>query len=175
MNALHRLTKELLEAMSRSQQCSYGRRAPTKASSTDFQRIRREIKLFLDVEPECERAWRLLRQVEEALLRYAAALEAHSRAMRLSGKRSRKDLKTLARLKQNVQDWSDLDLSPSELHELGEFLERQQERVANNRGTELTEEWLIGRFGETGLLRLDSLRRRGGFSDLLILNNLVRG
>ena len=175
MNALHRLNKELLEAMSRSQQCSCGRRAPSKASSRDFQRIRREVKLLLDVEPECEQGWRTLRQVEEALLRYSAALEAHSHAMRLAGKHSRKDLKILARLKQNAKDWSDLYLSPSELRELGEYLEQHHGRLTDNRGTELTEEWLIARFGETGLVRLDSLRHRGGFSDLLILNNLVRG
>jgi hypothetical protein len=118
---------------------------------------------------------RLLSQVEECLLNYSAARLSLERAMSLSGRKGKKDMKRLALLNEYENQWRGLGLTPSQLDDLGKYLSVKLAGHACDHTLRFTLEWLHEADHRKSKGVIEALRNRGGFCDCEVLNNVVRG
>jgi hypothetical protein len=119
---LAELQQLLIEGQRRSMQGSYMRRNPAATSIPFLLKARSGLKEYIRENETDAQAWRLLSQAEECLLNYVAARQCLERAMSLSERKDKKDLKRLALLKEGEFAWTELKLTPAQLEELGQFL-----------------------------------------------------
>lgn len=173
---LMQLREVLLQGIRLSKQRSYGRRKPASPAIPYLAEARSGLRSFVETQPNSIDAWRLLSQAEECLLHYREAIDCLQTAMRLEGKRDKRDLKRLAGLHNWVEEWQKLPLTPAELHNLGDFLvEMGCDDEANGRSLRFTREWLEKRQCDFPGTVLTALGHRGGFTDFQVLHNVVRG
>jgi hypothetical protein len=101
---MHKTLDELRELLAQgrllSGQGSYDRQAPALESKPLLLEAQTKLRAYTDAHPDDEQGWRLRSQAEECVLNFTMALHCLERAMELSGKRERKDLKNLARLQE---------------------------------------------------------------------------
>jgi hypothetical protein len=99
-----RSLNELREILARgrrlSGQSSYDREAPARESLPDLFDAQTGLREYTDEHPDDEAGWRLRAQAEECVTNYTVAIRCLERAIDLSGRRDRKDLKVLARLRE---------------------------------------------------------------------------
>jgi tetratricopeptide (TPR) repeat protein len=156
-------------------QGSYKRRNPTKAAVPYLEAARHGLREFVQQDSRSSEAWRLLAQAEECLLNYREAIDCLERAMHLENRRDRKDLKKLALLKEYLADWEDLPLTPQQLQDLGGFLvQAGVEDERKGRSLQFTQQWLSRNGIPKPETVIEALRRRGGFTDFMVLYNVVR-
>lgn len=95
--------------------------------------------------------------------------------MSLLEQKDRKDLKRLALLKEYEAQWAELSLTPSQLDELGSYLQSRLTEKGCDHTLRHTQEWLqnIGTGNKKGVI--DALRNQGGYCDCEVLNNVVSG
>jgi hypothetical protein len=133
------------------------------------------LKDYVEAHENEAEGWRLLSQVEECLLNYAAARHGFQTAMSLSDQKDKKDLKRLALLKECESQRSDLHLTPAQLAELGNHLRARLSKNRCNHTLRFTDEWLK----RAGVRKLkgvvDALRNQGGYCDREVLDNVVVG
>jgi hypothetical protein len=96
---LHELQRLLARGRQLSGQSSYDRQAPARRAKPLLFEAQTELRAYTDEHPLDEAGWRLRAQAEECVTNYSAAIRSLERAMELSGRRDRKDLKVLARLR----------------------------------------------------------------------------
>jgi hypothetical protein len=167
---------ELLQAMKLSRQSSYVRRLPADIAIPLLQDIRQRLNILIREEPTNSRAWRLLSLTEECLLNYHEAIQCLATVRDLEGGISKKDRKRLANLKEAMEYWSELPLSPRELSELGKYLESVSAQSSLEVGSfEWTTRWLQNSQELDSISVLELLRTQGITSDFQVLHNLVRG
>lgn len=168
------LRAEVLAGIRASMQGSYARRAPAHSSMPYLVHAREELLGFLRDSPNSVEGWELLSQVEECLLNYPRAIQCLQKATDLSSRRDRRSLKRLVRMEEAIAEWSEISLSPDQLRALGEYLVQcGAGEELYGRTLEFTTTWLEENdlnVEET----LQSLRKRGAFTDFLILHNVVR-
>jgi len=100
---IDRLKKILRAGMRGSKQTSYDRGEPARKSLADLVEARAGLKRYVESAPKDTEGWRLLSLAHECCLDYSSARRCLERAMELSGKRDRKDLKRLALLREGEQ------------------------------------------------------------------------
>lgn len=79
--------------------------------------------MIVQERPGDREAWRLLAEAEEALLDYQNARIALERAVALPPGADKRDVKTLALLREYEAWWGGLRLTPDQLEQLGGHLE----------------------------------------------------
>jgi hypothetical protein len=167
------LRAELLSSIRSSMQSSYARRAPEESSMPCLVRARAGLREFLLDHPQSAEGWEMLSRAEECLLNYPEAIRSLREAMALSGKRDRRSLKRLALMQEAVSEWSELPLTPSQLRALGEYLvQHGASEERHGRTLEFTTRWLKDNELDSGNV-LESLGKRGGFTDFQVLHNVV--
>ncbi len=170
------LRDQLLVGIQNSKQGSYSRRVPAKAALPHLIKARDGLRSFVDRSPDNGECWRLLSQAEECLLNYPAAISALEKAISRGDTKSRKDAKRMALLKEYAVQWNQLLLSPAQLESLGDTLRAANVNDnADGRTLRLTKKWLEDQDVANPEAVLDALRARGGYSDFLVLFNVVRG
>ena len=97
---LEELQQLLAHGRQLSGQTSYERKAPAHRAKPHLFEVQTELRAYTDEYPEDEAGWRLRAQAEECVTNYAAAIRCLERAMELSGRRDRTDLKVLVRLRE---------------------------------------------------------------------------
>jgi hypothetical protein len=167
-----------LEAMLRqgqrlSMQGSYDRRAPSAEAVPLLVRARDGLKELTSRGPSEAHVWQLLSLAHEALLEYGAALAAAGEAIRLSGRKEKRDLKRLAQLRESAALWSEMPLSPTQLAQLGDFLREKLHGGTGERSLRWTESWLSEQRIPEPAKVIAALRNRGGFTDFEVLANVV--
>jgi hypothetical protein len=98
--SLEELREMLARAQRLSQEGSYERILPTGQARSDLLEAQTGLREYTKESPDDEVAWRLQALAEECVTNFKAAITCLERAMELSGKRTKKDLKTLARLQE---------------------------------------------------------------------------
>jgi len=170
---LRSLEEMLRQGQRLSMQGSYDRRAPAAGAVPFLVRARDGLKELTSRTPGEARVWQLLSLAHEALLEYGAALAAAGEAIRLSGRKEKRDLKRLAQLRESAALWSEMPLSPTQLAQLGEYLRGKLGGGTGERSLRWTESWLLEqRIPEPGKV-IAALRNRGGFTDFEVLANVV--
>jgi predicted Zn-dependent protease len=101
---LEELQQLLAQGRVLSGQSSYERQAPASRAKPHLFEAQTELRKYTDDHPEDEAGWRLRAQAEECVTNYLAAIRCLERAMELSGRRDRKDLKALIRLRECAAD-----------------------------------------------------------------------
>lgn len=95
---------ELREVLARgrmaSGQGSYDRKSPARCSLPDLFEAQTGLREYTKEQPDDETGWRLRAQADECVTNYSEAIRSLERAIELSGRRDRKDLKNLARLRE---------------------------------------------------------------------------
>jgi len=152
----------LTEATLATGQGSYERRSPKGESVPLLMQVRSRLIRYMENREPTADSWRLLAHAEECLLHYAAARRCLERAIALSGMRDKKDLKKLALYQQNEEKWKDLILTPTQLKELGDFLEQKQNEALFERSFKWTKTWLQLKGISDAESVLEGLRRNGG-------------
>ena len=82
-----------------SGQMSYERKLPARKARPDLFAAQTGLREYTKEYPDDEMGWRLRALAEECVTSFKAAIHCLEHAMTLAGQRSKKDLKTLARLK----------------------------------------------------------------------------
>jgi hypothetical protein len=175
-NILDQFEDLLLDAIRRSGQASYSRRASPQDVLIDLGSLARKVESIIEEEGASSRACRLLSQIYECMLNYRSAAIHLEQAMTIDGRKERKDLKRLARLRESHREWTACPLLPTELSKLGEFLSSSganDPSIATN--LDLTTKWLKANTLEDVNAVLEHLRTRGVTTDFQVLNNVVRG
>lgn len=164
-----------MAAIEASGQGSYHRRAPSETAIPVLEKVRVGVIRYMENHEPCEESWRLLAQAEECLLHYTAAKRCLERAMDLSGRRGKRDLKKLALYREYEEQWREIRLTPEQLKELGAFLERKRQDAGLDRSFRWTLAWLRtqGISDHEGVL--EGLRMVGGYNDFDVLANVVHG
>jgi hypothetical protein len=163
----------LIEGQRRSMQGSYMRRNPAPGAIPFLLEVRSGLKEYVEAHETEAQAWRLLSQAEECLLNYAAARRCLEKAVTLSERKDKKDLKRLALLKEYESQWADLNLTPTQLAELGNHLRARLSEQGCDHTFRFTQEWLqASNVGKTKGV-MDALRNRGAYCDCEVLNNVV--
>ena len=142
MSELDDFRQILLNGQRLSMQGSYDRRKPAEKSLPYLIEARDGLAAFVHEDKTNAEGWRLLSLAEECLLHYRAAVRFLERAMELSGRREKKDLKRLARLEEYAGEWSRLGLTPTRLRELGDYLDARLGEQGCDRSLRLTRQWL---------------------------------
>jgi hypothetical protein len=154
-------------------QSSYARRAPEESSVPCLVRARAGLRDFLLHHPHSTEGWELLSRAEECLLNYPEAIRCLREAMALSDKSDRRSLKRLALMQESMSEWSELPLTPAQLRALGEYLVKHgASEEMHGRTLEFTTNWLKDNELEIENV-LQSLGKRGGFTDFQVLHNVV--
>lgn len=156
-----------------SMQGSYERRAPAPESMSMLTRARDELKALVSALPSSAHAWQLLSNAHEALLEYGPAIAALQESIRVAGRKDKRDLKRLARLREAAAQWSRMPLSPAQLAELGAYLRDKLAGGVGTRDLRWTEAWLKETQAADADAVVRALRDRGGFSDFEVLSNVV--
>ena len=167
------LAKTLIEGQRRSMQGSYKRRQPAAGAIPFLLQARSGLKEYVEEHDRDVQAWRLLSQAEECLLNYVAARRCLERAMHLSERKDKKDLKRFALLKEYENQWADLNLTPVELEELGNHLRPRLLEKGCDHTLRLTQQWMATVGKTKGVI--DGLRNLGGYCDCEVLSNVVSG
>lgn len=97
---LEELRELLLRGQQLAQQGSYQRTLPARKAYPSLFEAQTGLREYTKENPDDEAAWRLQALAEECLTNFKGAMVCLERAMKLSGQRDKKDLKTLARLKE---------------------------------------------------------------------------
>jgi len=173
---LKELQEILLQGQKLSMQGSLDRRMPDKKSIPFFIDARKGLKEYVTLNPEDSIAWRLLSQVEEALLNYPEALSSLEKSIELGGK-DKKDLKKIALLKESLVSWDELDdLTPDQLESLGNYVDEKLGEFGCNHTLYFTKEWIdenIPKNKKTKIIKV--LQGKGGFCDCEVVANVVKG
>jgi hypothetical protein len=165
----------LFEGQRRSMQGSYKRRKPASEAIPFLLEARSGLKEYVEAHENEAQAWRLLSQAEEWLLNYSAARHCLDKAMSLSDRKDKKDLKRLALLREYEAQWTDLNLTPAQLAELGNHLQARLSENGCEHSLQFTQEWLqASNVGMTKAV-VEALRNQGGCCDCEVLNNVVLG
>lgn len=166
--------EELLRQGQRlSMQGSYERRAPAAEAVPFLVQARDGLKEISIRSPLDARVWHLLSLAHEALLEYGPALAAIHEAVRLSGRKDKRDLKRIAQLRNAAAEWHEMPLSPEQLAQLGKYLRDKLAGGTGDRTLRWTQQWLSEqRVADTEKV-IAALRNRGGFTDFQVLNNVV--
>lgn len=172
---LSELREILLLGIRLSNQTSYQRQAPAKESLPYLSEAVVGLREGLQTDPNNADAWRLLSQGEECLLQYRKALESLERCLALSGRRSKSDLKRLARLKAELEQANRPLFSDEASRDLTEFLlasgvDSPQSGVTLER----TVEWLERRGYDDVEAVLAKLHEIGAHTDFDVLKRLRR-
>lgn len=175
MATLSELTQLLREGQKLSMQGSYARRAPAEQAVPFLRQARDGLEVLTKANPDRADVWRALSQAHESLLDYSNASQCLQTAMRLEGRRDKRDLKRLAMLRESGGAWHELRLTPSQLAGLGEYLRRALDAADGSQNLKLTKLWLENEGVEDPNATLDALRSRGGYTDEQVLSNVVRG
>ncbi len=174
-NDLDRLEAMLLTTIRKSGQTSYGRRFPPEDVAVDLEGIVRDLRHFLAHDNLNPRAWRLLSQANECLLKYRSAFKCLEKALDIEQSREKRDLKRLARLGECAKEWDAFPLSPHQVKQLGEFLLTHGANDPSFAKTlDLTAEWLRVHTIEDVESVMDYLQQHGANTDFHVLNNIVR-
>lgn len=156
-----------------SMQGSYDRRPPAPEAVPFLTRARDGLREFTNSNPGEAQAWRMLSLAYECLLDYGPALAAISEAMRLSGRKEKRDLKRVANLREALAERIDMPLTPDQLVTLGDYLKDKLRDGTGERNFRWTEAWLLENGIESSDEVLAALRRRGAYSDFQVLSNVV--
>ena len=168
---LNELKQVLLEGQRRTMQGSYQRRSPAKKAVPFLREARTGLREFVQQNGDNAEAWRLLSQAEECLLNYRSALTCLERAIALSGRKDKKDMKKLALLKEAQAEWADVNLNRHQLDDLGRHL---RERLAENgcdHSLRFTDEWLLAKQFASPERVIEGLGNQVGYCDC----NVVAG
>ncbi len=168
-----RTAEELVRrAILESGQASYHRRAPNLSAVVLYDQAEAVIQKLLGVQPTSITAFLLLSAIAEGRLQFGSAIESLETAFSLGEPRSKKNLKRLARLRESMEWWQKLGLSPYHLAELGAYL-TEVGVDAHCNDFRYTNAWLI----ETGIQTPEAMAGRfinlGAFTDFQVLANLV--
>jgi tetratricopeptide (TPR) repeat protein len=169
---LETLREILRRGQKLSGQGSYKRRAPHPDAHPHLVQALKQLVALCRSQPDNADAWLLRSEAHEALLQYPEATQALERAVAIAGptKRTRKKL---AHLRELVAEWAMLMLTPSQLHDLGQYLESQLAGQLGERDLHLTRQWLGDRDLDVAKI-IQALENRGAFSDFEVLANIVR-
>ncbi len=162
--------RELQTGMRLARQGSYLRRLPDKEAVPVLMRARSKLRAFTSSHPDEADGFRLLSLADEAFLNYELAIANLEKACAIEGKRSKKDLKRLAALREAKQEWLQLPMSPLQLSRLKQFLEESLGKSRCDHSLRFTERWV----SEEGLPVQDTLlalQQRGGYCDCEVLFN----
>lgn len=162
----------LRSAQQESKQATLRRRPPAPSAIPRLEEAARRLATYAEHYPDRAEGWRLLSMAKESLLHYPAAIQDLERAASIDGS-PRNDLKRLAALREAAAFWTGLGLSPWQLGELGEHLERLLPDNGCRHDLTLTREWCdtVGVADVAGVL--EALRERGGYCDCQVLSNVV--
>jgi hypothetical protein len=169
---LANIREALLKAMRASGQLSYARKAPRPEAVSQLLQVITSLQRYLDVNPKCSEAWRLLSLAEEGLLNYGAAAATLRRAIQFS-EATQKDKKRLERLKEYGLSWSNLSLTPAELNSLREFLLENRRSWEGNRDLQFTGQWLEAFAPMRRQEVIHLLEERGANSDFQVFHNVA--
>ena len=161
---------ELALGVRLARQGSYERRAPDALAVPHLARARE----LLGNQDKNAEVLAMLSQIEECLLNYQAAVGYLERAIKVGLPRTKKVLKRLANLREQLVEWRDLGLTSEQLRALGDFLVGAGVGPAN-RSLHLTREWLARQSLHDPESVIRALGRRGAFSDFQVLANVVLG
>ena len=169
------LQRLLIEGQRRSMQGSYMRRQPAPGAIPFLIEARSGLKGYVEIHDDEAQAWRLLSQAEECLLNYPAARHCLEKAMSLSDRKDKKDLKRLALLMESESQWAGLNLTPAQLAELGNHLRTRLSENRCDHTLRFTDEWL--KTSAVGKIKnvIVALRNQGGYCDCEVLNYVVVG
>jgi hypothetical protein len=171
---LRQLHETLIAGQRLAMQGSYERRAPANAAVPFLLDARAGLREYVRVHENDAAAWRLLSQAEECLLAYGPALACLERAMSLSGKKDKKDLKRIALLRESEAKWTQLAITPEQLAALGRYLESRLDQCSCDHTLRHTEQWFHDEFAGSERRAIQGVRSRGGYCDCEVLANLVR-
>jgi tetratricopeptide (TPR) repeat protein len=172
--SLKELQEILLQGQKLSMQGSLDRRMPDKKSIPFLIEARKGLKEYVILNPTDNTGWRLLSQAEESLLNYPEALNTLQKSIELGGK-DKKDLKKIALLKESLESWSELELTPEQLDSLGDYLDVKLNEHDCNHTLSLTKEWIdenIPKSKKTKIIK--AIQGKGGFCDCEVLANVVK-
>jgi uncharacterized protein DUF2695 len=175
MSELDNLRQILLNGQRLSMQGSYQRRKPAEKALPYLNEAREGLAAFVHEDKTNAEGWRLLSLAEECLLHYRAAVWCLKRAMELSGRREKKDLKRLALLEECAGQWSRLRLTPTELSELGDYLVARLAEWGCDRSLRFTRQWLAEAGIQSSESALDAIVDRGGYCDCEALSYVMKG
>lgn len=168
------LERALDEGVRRSRQGSLSRRLPAPEAMDYLERARHGLRELVARNPEHAEAWALLSRAEECLLDYERAIQALERVVAIHPPAQREQLKKLALLRQSAAEWAALGLTPVQLEALGEYLRRMLQQ-SSERSLHWTRSWLDQSRVANREAVLAALQARGGYSDLQVLENVIRG
>jgi len=173
MGNLQELVRLLHEGRTRSKQMTYERRAPAVAAVPYLGRARDGLRQVVDADPGNVEAWRLLSQAEELLLDYGNARLALEKALALDPRRDQGDLKKLALLREREEWWRGLGLTPTQLAELGGYLDGTLTSAPCNHTLRHAQAWLaqLGLAGADQIIQ--EIKDRGGYCDCEVLSNVT--
>jgi hypothetical protein len=101
---LDELRELLMLGMQHAQQGAYERTLPGRKALAELIEAQTGLREYTKEHPEDEAGWRLQALAEECVTNFKAAAACLERAMEISGKRSKKDLKNLARLREYAEN-----------------------------------------------------------------------
>ena len=156
-------------------QGSYKRRLPPENAIRLLEAARLGLVRYMEENEPSEDIWRMLSQMEECLLHYHAARRCLERALEVSGRRAKKDLKKIALLKEYEGKWKSLILNPTQLKALGDFLEERLNVAPFDRSLKWTRLWLEENKIEHPEEVIEGIRANGAYNDFQVLANLVKG
>lgn len=172
--SLKELQQILLQGQKLSMQGSLDRRIPDKKSIPFFIEARKGLKEYVILNPADSTGWRLLSQAEESLLNYHEALSSLQKLIEL-GRKDKKDLKKIALLKECLESWNELELTPEQLDSLGAYLDVKLNEYECSHTLSFTKEWIeenIPKSKNTKIIK--AIQGKGGFCDCEILANVVK-
>jgi hypothetical protein len=167
------LEELLVQGQRLSMQGSYERRAPAPDAVPFLVRARDGLKEMATRSSSNPQVWQLLSLAHEALLEYGPALAAAQEAVHLSGRKDKRDLKRMARLREGAAQWNAMPLSPAQLAQLGEYLRDKLAGGSGDRTLRWTEAWLLEHRVAEPARVIAAFRNRGGFTDFQVLSNVV--
>ncbi|MGE3808079.1 MAG: hypothetical protein AB7K24_25745 [Gemmataceae bacterium] len=97
--SLDELRELLDQGRLQSGSSSLDRKAPTRGSKPILFEVQTALRAYTRAHPDDEAGWRLQSQAEEILTNFTMAIHCLERAMELSRRRDKRDLKNLARLR----------------------------------------------------------------------------
>jgi hypothetical protein len=158
-----------------SRQSSHARRAPNEKAVPVLREAQTRLRVAIEAaEADCEH-YRLLALTHETLLEYREAIHALEMCISLSAHPVKNDLKRLARYREQLLWWATCPVSPRELAELGDFLDRMLCSAPLEHSFRWTLVWLTKRKHPAPEKVIAGLEQLGAYDDFQLLSNVIDG
>lgn len=166
---LLKLKKILTDGQKLSMQGSLDRRMPSKKSMPYFIEARKALRQYVKDYPDDAEGWNIYSLAEECLLNYDMAVKALEKTIKMKGKAEKKDLKRLVLIREYQAEWSEVQLSPKEPKDLGNYLDKKLADPCDH-SMRFTKAWFHMKGRKNSAKTIKAFYNRGGSCDCEVLS-----